>query len=244
VILVYVQSQWAETGLSTIQKVSFLNNLETMYTEAVSYIDSLTHSSIYYDESTCDSTFFSSVTDGSGSGLIAATLDGYSAEDIIAAGSPSGVIGIWSGSEASIPSGWYLCNGQKMPTDVYTPDLRGRFIVGAGSHYSRGDTGGADTVTSAAIITIAGHALTASEIPLHTHGSIVDHYNPDGGSTPDPAGSTETSDRYNAGGLSDHTGYTGYAGSGAAHSHTAIYSGTADQDKRPEYYALCFIMKS
>jgi microcystin-dependent protein len=242
--MAYTKTAWAETGMTTANKLTALDNLEGMYTGAVDYIDAITHATSYYTEAECDASYFTAATDGAGSGLIAATLDGYSAEDIIAAGSPSGVIGIWSGSEASIPSGWYLCNGQKMPTDVYTPDLRGRFIVGAGSHYSRGDTGGADTVTSAAIITIAGHALTASEIPLHTHGSIVDHYNPDGGSTPDPAGSTETSDRYNAGGLSDHTGYTGYAGSGAAHSHTAIYSGTADQDKRPAFYALCFIMKS
>ena len=34
-------------------------------------------------------------------------------------GVPSGIIAVWSGSEGSIPSGWYLCNGSNG-----TPDLR------------------------------------------------------------------------------------------------------------------------
>ena len=52
----------------------------------------------------------------------------------------SGMIILWSGSEGSIPSGWYLCNGSNS-----TPDLRDRFIVGAGNSYGVGDTGGATT---------------------------------------------------------------------------------------------------
>lgn len=39
---------------------------------------------------------------------------------------PSGVIVMWSGSIASIPSGWVLCNGSNG-----TPDLRNRFVAGA-----------------------------------------------------------------------------------------------------------------
>ena len=39
------------------------------------------------------------------------------------------------------------------------PDLRDRFIVGAGNNYSRGDTGGADSVT-----------LTTAQMPQHNHG--------------------------------------------------------------------------
>lgn len=53
---------------------------------------------------------------------------------------PSGGIIMWSGSVGSIPSGWYLCNGSNG-----TPDLRNRFIVGAGSTYEVGDTGGSTT---------------------------------------------------------------------------------------------------
>ena len=44
---------------------------------------------------------------------------------------------LWSGSIASIPKGWTLCNGSND-----TPDLRNRFVVGAGSSYSVDDVGG------------------------------------------------------------------------------------------------------
>lgn len=49
-----------------------------------------------------------------------------------------GMIQLWSGSVASIPPGWVLCNGSND-----TPDLRNRFLCGAGDSYSPDDTGGA-----------------------------------------------------------------------------------------------------
>ena len=67
---------------------------------------------------------------------------------------PSGAIIMWSGAVNAIPTGYVLCNGSNN-----TPDLRNRFIVGAGSaDYSPGDTGGADSVT-----------LTIDQIPAHSH---------------------------------------------------------------------------
>lgn len=66
---------------------------------------------------------------------------------------PSGIITMWSGASNAIPEGWFLCDGNNN-----TPDLRNRFIVGAGSSYAVGNTGGADTVT-----------LTSSNIPAHFH---------------------------------------------------------------------------
>ena len=65
----------------------------------------------------------------------------------------SGMIMLWSGSEGNIPSGWVICNGSNS-----TPDLRDRFVVGAGNAYGVGDTGGADSVT-----------LTESQMPSHRH---------------------------------------------------------------------------
>lgn len=50
---------------------------------------------------------------------------------------PKGVILLWYGSLASIPSGFVLCDGTND-----TPDLRDKFIVGAGSTYAVDDTGG------------------------------------------------------------------------------------------------------
>jgi len=49
----------------------------------------------------------------------------------------SGAILLWSGSVASIPSGWVLCDGTND-----TPDLRNLFVIGAGDTYDPADTGG------------------------------------------------------------------------------------------------------
>ncbi len=57
-------------------------------------------------------------------------------------GIKSGMIVMWSGTIASIPAGWTLCNGSNG-----TPDLRDRFIVGAGSGYAVGATGGSSVHT-------------------------------------------------------------------------------------------------
>ena len=55
---------------------------------------------------------------------------------------PSGVILMWSGTTDNIPKGWFLCDGTNG-----TPNLRDRFIIGAGGKYSPGATGGAASVT-------------------------------------------------------------------------------------------------
>ena len=67
---------------------------------------------------------------------------------------PSGIICMWSGESTAIPSGWHLCDGSSG-----TPDLRDRFIVGAGNTYKVKDTGGE-----------ASHKLTTNEMPSHNHG--------------------------------------------------------------------------
>ena len=81
---------------------------------------------------------------------------------------PSGGIVMWSGAINAIPTGYQLCNGTNG-----TPDLRDRFIVGAGSAYSIGDTGGSNTVT-----------LSESQLPAHTHRfSRIDEAVETGGAT-------------------------------------------------------------
>ncbi|NCQ90653.1 MAG: hypothetical protein GPI94_08605 [Microcystis aeruginosa LG13-03] len=64
-----------------------------------------------------------------------------------------GMIIMWAGDVNQIPVGWALCDGQNG-----TPDLRDRFIVGAGNNYKQGSTGGVDTVQ-----------LTISQMPAHNH---------------------------------------------------------------------------
>lgn len=156
-----------------------------------------------------------------------------------------GMIVMWSGSVASIPSGWALCNGANG-----TPDLRDRFIVGAGSTYATGATGGANTV-----------ALTAAQMPSHTHsvnintnsagnhahnlfhgvrvadqGGFGGSFNGSPIAAPSAGGVTVNQtrgDMVQADGTHAHnvSGATASAGSGAAH------------ENRPPYYALAYIMK-
>jgi len=49
----------------------------------------------------------------------------------------SGLIILWQGSIANIPSGFVLCDGNNG-----TPDLRNKFIVGAGDTYAVDAAGG------------------------------------------------------------------------------------------------------
>ena len=57
-------------------------------------------------------------------------------------GVPSGIITMWSGAIEDIPLGWALCDGSNG-----TPDLRDRFVIGAGNAYDPGDMGGGETPT-------------------------------------------------------------------------------------------------
>jgi hypothetical protein len=99
----------------------------------------------------------------------------------------AGMIMMWSGTIATIPSGWVLCNGSSG-----TPDLRNRFIIGAHSDDagaakttitgSPTQTGGSkDAIvvshTHTASVTDSGHAHTAS-VPYSTANRL---YSGDGG---------------------------------------------------------------
>ena len=49
----------------------------------------------------------------------------------------AGMIILWAGAVVDIPSGFVLCDGTNG-----TPDLRDRFVVGSGTTYNPGDSGG------------------------------------------------------------------------------------------------------
>ena len=70
-------------------------------------------------------------------------------------GTPSGGIIMWSGAINTIPIGWVLCDGTNG-----TPNLIDRFIVGAGSIYNVGDTGGQSNFT-----------INNNNLPQHKHAS-------------------------------------------------------------------------
>ena len=167
---------------------------------------------------------------------------------------PSGGIIIWSGAIAAVPSGWLLCDGGSG-----TPDLRDRFVVGAGLGYAVAETGGSATVV-----------LTTPNLPSHSHtfsGTTA------GGGGHTHSGSTDTHGGHahtyqrrvglgggggndqDAGGFGDFS--TGVAGAhahnltiNAVADHTHTVSGTTGttgsataHENRPPYYALAYIMK-
>ena len=86
-------------------------------------------------------------------GLLTGTSVGYGLV-------PIGAIVMWSGSAANIPLGWHLCDGNDG-----TPDLRDRFVLGAGATYAVGATGG----SVSAAHTHAGPSHTHS-VAAHEHG--------------------------------------------------------------------------
>jgi hypothetical protein len=91
---------------------------------------------------------------------------------------PSGGIIMWSGSIASIPSGWYLCDGLNS-----TPDLRDRFVVGAGTTYAVAATGGSPN----AIVVSHTHTATVTD-PGHFHQQSSNGGQCPGGGTQQPLG--------------------------------------------------------
>lgn len=145
---------------------------------------------------------------------------------------PAGGIIMWSGAADAVPQGWVLCDGNND-----TPDLRDRFIVGAGNTYAVADTGGEDAVT-----------LTVEQMPVHDHGASQDPHNhvngeydkllkvtglnTASGTAVDNIGPTQP-DLIDVGELQEAAPpiVVGESGGGEAH------------ENRPPYYALCFIMK-
>jgi hypothetical protein len=137
----------------------------------------------------------------------------------------AGMIMLWSGSSASIPSGWLLCDGSSS-----TPDLRNRFVVGATSTYAVGATGG----SADAIVVSHTHTGTTNTNGNHNHTADIFNAGPYG------SGPGENVARF--GGDPDVT--TSTAG---AHNHTFTTDSTGSSGTNanlPPYYALCYIMKA
>lgn len=165
---------------------------------------------------------------------------------------PIGGIVLWSGSVASIPTNWALCNGATVNGQV-TPNLQDKFIVGAGNSYAVGATGGSQTPTgTGATDTFAAHShtggtgshtLTLAEIPAHDHGlatSNVMAFNAGTLTLQTAAGPANTTLLIGSS-VGGGGGHTHTISADGAHSH-AVTSVTIS-DGRPPYYALCYIMR-
>ena len=136
-------------------------------------------------------------------------------------GVPTGCILIWSGAANAIPTGYVICDGNNS-----TPDLRDRFVIGAGNNYAVDATGGAatDTVTSTGNYTGATrtgqYGVAGAElVTISNSNGVINH----------------STNRF---ALS--TGYNKLQSTLVLNNISV--SGTVDT--LPPYYALCYIMKT
>lgn len=148
-------------------------------------------------------------------------------------GVPAGAILIWSGSASDIPDGFALCDGTNG-----TPDLRDRFVLGAGKSYSVNSTGGEEE-----------HTLTKNEIPDHVHGigsfgsnnglfgSLTTAVNVDFPGTKSTGWNGSGNGSFNGGNKID---YTQLATSFIVNEEIRI---AQSHNNMPPYYSLCYIMR-
>ena len=138
---------------------------------------------------------------------------------------PIGSIIMYGGTAA--PAGWHICNGtahgsaalQAIIGSPNTPDLSGKFIVGVGSGYSQGATGGTATNTlQPAQTATKGHGHTVSSTAETT--DHVHSVNP-----PRTASEGHSVDHA-------HSGTTGWANQNKTHGHNireGISTGDSNQ---------------
>ena len=158
-----------------------------------------------------------------------------------------GIIVAWSGAISDIPKGWGFCDGTKYKaldnTDLQSPDLRSKFILGAGKGK---DAGGVD-LTDRKVGENGGeekHKLTITEMPSHQHDVNVRQ-----GGDWDPS---NTVWGINAGFSQNHRSATSW---GTTLQRTSYNGGTSRQEPdgsaaptnsfniMPPYYVLAYIIK-
>ena len=184
-----------------------------------------------------------------------------------------GMILMWAGTEAQVPEGWQLCNGQGTTRDgIPVPNLLNRMVMGAGSDYGLGQTGGATSATTSSsgshshaitvnaagahnhTVTVNPTTLSISQMPSHSHSQVNKMQNWDYGTNNMPytvGGHTVHADKTgnhtrSTGGSASHT-HTTSCNTTGSHTHTAscATSGvhTHTVSTLPPYYALAYIIK-
>lgn len=173
-----------------------------------------------------------------------------------------GEIRMFAGPYAGIPGGWGLCDGTSG-----TPDLRDRFLVGAGLSYPVGGVGGtvlnalsvAQMPSHSHVVDDPGHVHGVTDLghthfiadPGHAHSTSL----PPAGPPAAPGGLTTQLSIQSPGtvSVSTTTSQTGVTAA-ISHANTSVqaagvgvsleYTGSgAAIENRPPFYALCFIMR-
>ena len=181
----------------------------------------------------------------------------------------SGMIILWSGNTGNIPTGFVLCDGNNG-----TPNLTDRFVVGAGSAYGVGATGGSSSVTlSTANLPSHNHSFSGSTSHSHTINNHTHSFSGSGSNThshgvPKGRGGSQASISHHVADTAVEqtqgtfsttnatisisvNGTTGNPSDRGTNSQSVSISGTTGSqgsgtahENRPPYYALCYIMKT
>ena len=172
---------------------------------------------------------------------------------------PIGGIIMWSGTIATIPVNWRLCNGANG-----TPDLTNKFVICANADASTTGVGGSSGITRAHTNIESGTNYVTggtkdAVVVSHNHGGTTNNGTADGThehTVTAPAGYfTATPQSFN--GFTPayqlkNDGINGIivaatltaASSGSSHTHGISTAGESGTNKNlPPYYALAFIMR-
>ncbi len=163
---------------------------------------------------------------------------------------PVGGIIMWNGSiaEAEALSNWAICDGANG-----TPDLRDKFVMGVGSSVNtstatKGETGGANSYTLALNqmpehshdVSDSGHTHTITD-PGHDHTWSRQDAQIDASYRPWPANNNDCVESV-VNTSNETTGITG-TNNGNANISESLKGGNTAIDNRPDYFALCYIMR-
>lgn len=157
----------------------------------------------------------------------------------------TGMIVLWNGSSGSVPTGWAVCDGTSG-----TPDLRDKFVLGAGGALPA--SGGSSTTTTGSTdpaigLSVTPTALTINQIPTHSHTFLANSAMDLGGASGNPAwtigsGATPMTTAPSGSGVTGQQ-IIGNAGLGQTHTHAIPSLAHTHSYALPPYTALLYIMK-
>lgn len=156
----------------------------------------------------------------------------------------AGMIMMWSGLVATVPTGWVVCNGLNS-----TPNLQDRFVVCTGTTYLQGTSGGSTTTNLSGIHdhggVVGGTSLTVSQMPAHAH--RTNSLNSTGTLATTNTNYTVINQSGVGGtlyGSSTVSQGIELTGSGTTHNHSITSDPGHTHIVTPPYYSLVFIMKT